>query len=383
MIDWKSSETHFLHNPRMPETWKTRLADVQHQLPTLSGHIWVLTSGSSSVDQWKWIAISKSAFLISAEAVNKRLNATVDDKWLRVLPPFHVGGLAIEARCIASGSTWVDMTEKWDAQNVHDLIHDKSITLTALVPTQLYDLVELDQPSPPSLRAIVIGGGALSATLHERAESLGYNVLPSYGMTECASQVATGLAHPPGAANEHEDGQQIPLQLLDHVEARVTDDGILELKSAALLTGFATVTMQELKYVDPKVDGWYRTQDMAVLSDRSVAILGRVGEVVKVSGELVSLPRLRLLLESVGAHERGTVMAVADERLGHRIVHIYEKSALHKDFQDWLQHYTEHSLPFEAPKEIYFIDKLPRTELGKLRWGELRQILGFEFMKIP
>ena len=62
---------------------------------------------------------------------------------------------------------------------------------SSLVPAQVLDLVRAGLRPPPVLRAIVVGGGAISAELYRDARALGWPVLPSYGMTECCSQIAT------------------------------------------------------------------------------------------------------------------------------------------------------------------------------------------------
>ena len=100
-IDWTSSESEILINPRgMPSD--RRILDAAKHLP---GHIWVATSGST---QLKWVGLSKEAIQLSAQAVNKHLHSTSADIWIHCLPDFHVGGLGIWARSALSGARVVD-----------------------------------------------------------------------------------------------------------------------------------------------------------------------------------------------------------------------------------------------------------------------------------
>ena len=149
---------------------------------------WVATSGSTGA--LKWVALSRAAVLASAGAVNRHLGADSKDRWAHALPDFHVGGLGIHARAQLSGAAILAFP-RWEAAGFHAFCLSERATLTALVPAQLHDLIALGLPAPPSLRAVVVGGGALSESRFRLARGLGYPVLSSYGATECASQIAT------------------------------------------------------------------------------------------------------------------------------------------------------------------------------------------------
>src|SRR5207253_1068669 len=80
---------------------------------------------------------------------------------------------------------------EWNPARTVKKWKDRKVTLTSLVPTQVFDLVSANLTAPKNLRAAVIGGGALDPSLYLKARELGWALLPSYGLTECASQVAT------------------------------------------------------------------------------------------------------------------------------------------------------------------------------------------------
>ena len=188
---WGSDQCHVMVNPRDAralEDAKTLLPWVQSE-ESLAGHILFSTSGSTGGS--KWVAISRSALLASARAVNTHLGASGNDRWLRALPDFHVGGMGIFARCYEAGCACVSLEGKWSPAGYHSLACDEGITLSSLVPTQLVDLVSADLPSPPTLRAVLIGGGRLDDAIYQKAIALGWPVMETYGMTEASSQVAT------------------------------------------------------------------------------------------------------------------------------------------------------------------------------------------------
>ena len=173
------------------------------------------TSGSTG--EPRWIQHSRDALLLSAAAVNRCFAVTSNDVWLRALPLFHVAGVGVEARAFAAGCKLVRMEGAWDAANFISLVHREKVTLTSLVPTQVFDLVQTGLPAPASLRNVLVGGGRMESELAVRAKQLGWPLRSSYGLTEAASTVAV------------EDGAG-RLQLLDVWEARANADGLLELQ---------------------------------------------------------------------------------------------------------------------------------------------------------
>lgn len=326
-IDWLSSESHVLLNPRMPGAERRRLESFVTPLP---GHLWLATSGTTG--SLKLTALSKRAMLASAAAVNRHLQSDSEDVWLCLLPMFHVGGLGIYARAFLSGARVVT---EWTRP---------SPTLASLVPAQVSDLVRARTPAPESLRAVVVGGGALSPALYDQGRALGWPLLPSYGMTECCSQVATATHDSP------------ELLLLDHVEARVEPDGRLAVRSEALFSGYAS----EEGFVDPKIDGWFVTEDVASIEGRTLRVQGRSGDFVKVGGESVDLSRLDRILSELGAD--AAAVAIPDERLGHVIALAIASG----DQEAIAAAFNARVFPFERARLILPVAEIPRTPLGKI-----------------
>src|SRR5262249_6368285 len=145
---------------------------------------------------------------------------------------------------------------------------------------------------PPSLRAVIIGGGALHDSLYERAIQMGWRLLPNYGMTECCSQVATSSLVEAGSPHKPH------LKPLSHVQVLVEAE-ILQIKSPALLTCYLFKKAGKYEVVDPKVDGWFSTEDRASYSDGILQIYGRDSSFVKIGGESCDLLRLERILEEV------------------------------------------------------------------------------------
>lgn len=347
MFDFDDDKSLLLLNPRMPRDERERLERLFAAAPPLRSHVWLATSGTTGA--LKLTALSKSAILTSAAAVNRHLAARADDVWACVLPEFHVGGLGIYARAFLAGNRVV--RGMWNAR---DFAKMEGVTLASLVPAQVEDLVRSGLRAPERLRAIIVGGGALSEDLYRAARALGWPLLPSYGMTECASQVATAELGSP------------ELILLDHLEIRV-DDGRLTVRGASLFTGYATAA----GFVDPKIEGWFATEDFGRVEGRTLHIAGRRGDFVKIGGESVDLLRLDAILGSI-AGPHAAVVAVPDERLGH-VVHLVGDGE--PDMEAVRVAYDARVHPFERARAVHRVSKIPRTALGKLMRLRLAEMI--------
>jgi o-succinylbenzoate---CoA ligase len=361
VIDWQSLESHYFLNPRLPTTDRERLENARHELPNLPGHIWVLTSGTTGASGFKWVALSKKAFLVSAAAVNSHLQVNQKDVWMLALPQFHVGGLAILARAHLSNCQVPEFLDPWNAVKFHDRLVQTKTTLCSLVPTQLHDLVTAGLHCPDSVRVIVIGGAALHGHLFERALELGYPLSLSYGMTETCSQVAASTVG---------ESELLPLS---HAQIETDVEGRIRIKSEALLTGLAVITDEGVAFTDPKNNGWFQTEDLGFLEKQILHVEGRASDQIKISGELVLLPRLQSLLASYVPE--AIVIAVPDDRLGHRLAAVLPVSKLGPAGVDSVAAFNAQVAPFERVTSVYFVPRIPRNELGKVGRSHLFETL--------
>lgn len=334
VIDFESAESHLLLNPRMPPEERSRL---ERMLPALEAHLFVATSGSTGA--LKLVALSKRSVLASAAAVNERLGVTRDDVWCRVLPLFHVGGLGIDARAHLAGCRVV--AADWEPR-AFAAQHD--ITLASLVPAQVHDLAAASLAPPPRLRAVLVGAGAYDRELDARARALGWPLLWSYGMSECASTIA------------------IEEVLLPHLQARVEGDGRLAFRGASLLTGYVS----EEGVIDPKVDGWFVSEDLGEVDGRALRVRGRAGDFIKIGGESVDLLRLDAIAAELARARGGdaAVIAAPDDRLGHVIHLAVTDDAIATDF-------NQRVLPFERARRVHRVEAIPRSPLGKVLRAQL------------
>lgn len=368
-MNWKSSSSEILINPAYADLEKKFFHKiVELSCKRLPGHIWVSTSGSSSP---KWVGLSKNAVLASAESVNQHLESSSKDVWIHALPDFHVGGLGIWARSYLSGARVKDFKKhhpsKWNATIFYQFTMDSKGTLVSLVPAQLHDLVQQNLPAPPSLRAVLIGGGGLDSDLYFKALYLGWKVLPSYGLTECASQVAT-------AEMDSWRKNIFPsLKVLPHLQVGLISDR-LKVKGTSLISLYATTQNNQIEFSDPKKDNWFITEDRVILQGPYLQFQGRIDQMIKIGGESVDFKLLENLFNRIQPDLDKALVAYPDPRLG-TVIHMAIEHCSVELAQSIQFEFNKQVLPFERIRKVHFLSKIPRSSLSKILKKQLLLLL--------
>lgn len=318
----------------------------------LKDHFILFSSGTTG-GALKGYAISKKALFANARAVNEHFNLTKEDVWGLSLPHYHIGGLSVIARAHLLKNKLIDL-RGWEPHSWLEKIQD--VTITTIVPTQLYDLVKLGLTAPKKLRYIIVGGDFLSSELKRRAMDLGWPVIRTFGMSEVSSQLAS-------AKKPEED--EIHIMPIHHV--KTNSDGRLMVKSEALFTlefrleDKLQVTLAE----DLSEEGFYLASDRAEIHGNTMKHLGRLGDEVKISGHLVNLLILKNTLGNFLIEKnifgKMEIAIQDDERKGKKIVLLTEK--------EQAKRVEEVRAIFQPVKidEVIEVQSFNRTDLGKLK----------------
>lgn len=357
---WTSDANHFAVNPHRPVD-ATGLEESAAELG-LMGMCFFQTSGSEG--RPKWVALTKEAFLLSAQAVNAHFEVTNADRWLIALPVHHVGGFAIHARAFCSSSAVVEYDSPWKSKAFVEACQRERITLVSLVPTQVFDLVRHQLRAPGHLRAAVVGGGALSSTLAESAFALGWPIFQSYGMTEAASQIATEL-YP----RKNFDSEERPLSVLPHWQVRTDSLGRLVIRGLSLARFFAFCNLDG-RWSWQSLGEEFVTRDIVSLKtcgrETLLSFIGRESGFVKILGELIHLAPLQAKLDSLssvhGLEIPPVIVAVPDARSESRLILVTECDL----GAGLLEIYNLSSEPLYQLKEVVRLPAIPRSALGKV-----------------
>lgn len=346
-IDFKTSAPQFLCHPKH-EGIRTQILKA---FSDYDDHFIILSSGTTSSDI-KGYALSKDSLFKNAEAVNEYYQLTSQDVWGLSLPYYHVGGLSVIMRANLLGSKLIDLGHWRPLEWAHDL-KTHQVTITTVVPTQVYDLVKLKIEPPKSLKHLIVGGDYLAIELEKEAIALGWPVIRTFGMTEVCSQLAS--AKTPG----------LHLEVLPIHQVRTNDEGRLFVKSEALFT--SEFRIKEKIEITPAVSlldhyGFYPTNDLVSLNPK-FKHLGRIDDQIKVSGKLISPHELKEKVLSYALkndlYGKLELTFVSDDRQGKKLIllHLPEITPTHE--------LLELLSPIKI--ELQEVSSFERTDLGKLK----------------
>ena len=327
-------------------------------------HLYVATSGSDA--QPKVVQLSGSNIMASISASRRRLHTDSSDIWLCCLSLFHIGGLSIPFRCIEAAATLL-LHDRFDAQQICDDLHRYAVTHISLVPAMLAKLLEQvpDFTPPKSLRVVLIGGASLSRQLYERAAAAGWPLVPTYGMTENCSQIAT-LYPPPAHWRPGLVGKP-----LDHTEIDIdADSGAIYIRGDGVMAGYLQAGGESVPH---PAGAWFDTGDLGTIdNDGNLILYGRSDELLISGGENIHPAQIETqLLKHPGITEIA-VIGAADPVWGDIVVAVYAGSLTEQQLQGWCK---QHLHGAWRPRRFIKRAELPRNAMHKIDRVALRRLI--------
>ncbi|SFD93552.1 2-succinylbenzoyl-CoA synthetase [Lentibacillus persicus] len=298
-------------------------------------------------------------------AVGSMLNLGLhsDDKWLAVLPIFHVGGLSILMRSVIYGIP-IYLMERYDKQLAHDALMNKNVTIASVVTIMVRDLLHLlgEGRYPDTVRCLLLGGGPAPQNLLEQAKSREVPVFQSYGMTETSSQIVT-LGPEDALEKIGSSGKPLfPAQL--QINAEKNEVGEIFVKGPMVTKGYYNNAEATRKSI---TNDWLATGDLGYTDhDGFLYVVDRRKDLIISGGENIYPAEIESVLAGMEAIREAGVVGKRDEKWGQipvAFVVTDHPSVTSEDIQSYLH---RHLASYKVPKEIYFIETLPRNASNKL-----------------
>ncbi len=336
----------------------------------------VFTSGTTG--EPKAAMLTFANHLWSAVASAFRLGVDPGDRWLSSLPLYHVGGLALVFRSCLYGTALV-LHEGFDVDAFRASLDADRITLTSLVPTMLYRLLQGDpRPWPRHLRRVLLGGAAASPELLAAARAARVPVATTYGLTEAASQVATALPEQvqakPGTVGR-------PLLF---TRVRVVDPGGQDVPPGQV--GEIWVRGPQVMqgyWEDPEATaqalarGWLHTGDLGYLDpEGDLWVVQRRKDLIVSGGENVYPTEVEAVLRQHPAVEEACVVGLADPEWGQRVAAMVQvRPHARVDEADLVRFCRQRLAGYKVPRRVRVVAQLPQTASGKIDRGQVAALL--------
>jgi O-succinylbenzoic acid--CoA ligase len=329
--------------PIAPEPEARLLPALGLDEPVEAGAAAVVTT-SGSTGEPKAVVLGADAIRFAADATHQRLGGP--GEWVCALPAAHVAGLMTIARAVVAGTR-----VRFARPDLSDLPDPDGRTYLSLVAAQLDR--GLGDPwlraALPGYAAILVGGSAVPVGLRERAREAGITVVTTYGMSEtCGGCVYDGVPL---------DGVRVEIE-----PETDTDPGVgrLSLGGPMAFSGYRLrpdLTREVLS------GDLVRTNDRGRWLDGRLQVLGRIDDVVISAGTNVDLAAAQRVCDEEFGPGLLALLAVPDERWGHRIVAMTTGDHDLAEVRDRLEPRLGRAA---APRELRRVATLAYTSIGKI-----------------
>src|SRR4051812_10662641 len=353
-----------------------RGGDLPEEPPREAPALVIYTSGTTGAP--KGAVLPRRSIATNLDALASAWAWTGDDRLVHALPLFHVHGLVLGILGPLRRGGSVVHAGRFSSEAVAGAIAGGATMLFG-VPTMYHRLAAEAEASPQlaqalgRLRLMVSGSAALPATDHRRIEqATGQRVVERYGMTETLMNTAVrvGDDRRPGYVGPPVEGVDLRLAGDDGATIDVSDDetfGEILVRGPNLFLEYLNrpdATAQALR------DGWFHTGDLATRApDGAIRIVGRrATDLIKSGGFKIGAGEIEGALLEHEAVAEVAVTGEPDPDLGERIVAwVVCAGGASPTPQALADHVARTLAPHKRPRDVRFLDALPRNEMGKVQ----------------
>ena len=334
------------------------------------------TSGTTG--RSKGAMITHRNLAANAKVLHQEWRFTPEDVLIHTLPLFHVHGLFVASHCVLMNGTSMRFHARFDPRQVIDEFATSTVFMG--VPTMYTRLLAepgLTREAVGKMRLFVSGSAPLLAETHvEFEQRTGQRILERYGMTETGMLTSNPVD---GDRRAGTVGKPLP-----GTELRIVDDddrplpagsiGHIQVRGPSVLPGYWEMPEKNAEEFTP--DGFFRTGDMGSFSDDGyVTIVGRSKDLIITGGYNVYPKEVELAIGEIGGVHESAVVGVPHADFGEAVTAVIVRTPgsitpTEKEVLAWLKGRLAN---FKVPKNVYFVDELPRNAMGKVQKNVLRE----------
>lgn len=332
------------------------------------------TSGTTG--RPKGVMLSHANLVGNTQAIIHYLRLTFEDSIVNVLPFYYSYGNSVLHTHLAAGAKVIIENQAAFPARVWSRIADERASGFAGVPATFAVLLNRGHPEHydlSCLRYVTQAGGAMPTALTTKLrQSLpdSTRIFVMYGQTEATARI-TYL--PPEYLNDKLGSVGLPVDSV-RIEIRSTagdpvpagTEGEICISGPSVMLGY---------WKDPEAtqeaihDGWLCTGDLGHLDDEGFLYIdGRKSEMIKTGAHRVSPLDIEEAVAELDGVAESAVIGIDDELLGQAIkVFVVRKPQTEISRRELLAHCRNRLALYKVPKEVEFVDQLPRTSSGKIQ----------------
>src|SRR3954462_1732715 len=340
--------------------------------PSEQGRAIILTSGTTGTPKGASRSMPKSidpiASLLSVIPLRAR------EKTMIAAPLFHAWGFAQWALGISLASTVV-LKRKFDEEATLSLTAQHECSALVVVPVMIQRILELDDEvldryDLSNVRAVPVSGSALPGAISDRwMDHFGENLYNLYGSTEGAwATIATprDLREAPGTVGKPPRGSVVKLYDADGNPVPAGQSGRIFVGNDVQFEGYTGGGSKD------KIDGLLSSGDVGHFDVAGRLFLdGRDDDMIVSGGENVFPREVEDLLSDHENVKEAAVIGVDDEKFGQRLKAFVVTDGGELSEDDVKSFVKKNLANYKVPREVEFLDSLPRNATGKVLKREL------------
>ncbi len=311
--------------------------------------------------------------------INATVDARIGDRYLVALPLFHVGALTPITSNIHAGVTSVVM-RTFDPQRAWKLIADEQITTGLKVPAMLNFMKQVYDPAEckhEQVRWLMSGAAPVPVPLIEAYADMGIEIQQVYGLTEtCGPACVIGSADAVRCAGSTG-------KAFFHTDVRIVDeDGNDRAPGEAGEVAIRGKHIMREYWNRPEATAecmkgdWFMSGDIAVMDEEGfVYIQDRIKDMVISGGENVYPAEVENVLMGHPKIAEAGVIGQPSDKWGESCAAIVVKADPSLDEDEVREFCNDKLARFKLPRNVYFVDEIPRNPSGKI----LKRILREQF----
>lgn len=342
------------------------------------------TSGTTS--RPKIVPLSQKNICVSAENIARTLNLTPEDRCLNIMPLFHIHGLIAAVLASMRSGACIHCTPGFNALKFYAWHDDFKPTWYTAVPTMHQAILARAERNKSSidtskLRFIRSSSASLPPQIMgEMVKVWGCPIIEAYGMTEAAHQMACNPL-PPGSQKPGSVGLAAgpDVAIMDE-SGNLLDQGVVGevvIKGDNVTAGYENNPEAN---AEGFINGWFRTGDQGLIDeDGYLHLTGRLKEIINRGGEKISPREVDEVIMNHPAVEQIVTFAVKHDKLGENIAAAIVLKENTEADEKSIREFASRSLAdFKVPRQIVFLDEIPKGATGKLQRIGLAEKLGLE-----
>jgi acyl-CoA synthetase (AMP-forming)/AMP-acid ligase II len=343
--------------------------------PDASAKFIVLTSGTTGTP--KGAQRGQPDTLGPIAALLSKIPLKARETTVIAAPLFHSWGFAHFSIGLSLSSTYV-LRRKFDPEETLKAIEENKASALIVVPVMLQRIMQLDSEAIDkfdlsTLKATCASGSALPGELAtEWMDATGDNLYNLYGSTEVAwATIATpeDLREAPGTAGRIPHGTVLKIYDEDENELSQGETGRIFVGNEMKFEGYTGGGNKDI------IDGLLSSGDVGHLDEEGrLFIDGRDDEMIVSGGENVFPREVEDLLASHEAVDEAAVIGVDDEKYGQALKAFVVTTSSGSLDEDGAKKYVKENLAgYKVPREVEFLDELPRNATGKVVKRDLEE----------